>query len=177
MKRPDEDIRQELEELSPHLLQLKEQAEGFSVPPQFFEHLQNTVWEKIQAPEAPVSAPARSGSQWRQELWAQIQVLRQPRWALSLATVLLLVWGAIALYQNAVSPSATLSTQLASVDPAALNQYIKDNLDEFDTETLLEFAASPENSARFEHLTPEELQQYLNEVIQEMDVETLQELL
>lgn len=175
MNRPNEDIRKELEALSPRLLKMKEQGDGFYLPRDYFQRMQNEVLEKIQAEQAPT---ASSNTGWVRQLLAPLRFLFQPRWALSLATIaLLLTFGAVWLYQNEFGGKSELSVELAKVDSASLNAYIQANLHEFDTETLLEFASNQENRPNFEDLTPEELDQYLDEVIQEMDAETLKELL
>lgn len=174
MKRPDEDIRRELEELSPRLLQMKEQGEAFKVPEDYFQRLQEEVLGKVQ--QEPQSVP--ESNRWAARLWESVQFLFQPRWALSLASIAIVVtlvglW----FFQSPSNTTATLSTELAKVDQEALNRYIQANLHEFDTETLMEFAASQEGAASFEDLTPEELDQYMDEVIQDLDTETLKELL
>lgn len=175
MKRPDEDIRKELEELSPHLLKLKGQGDGFRLPEDYFQRMQKEVLEKVQDSSQPAAA---KNIGWLDRLLGPLQFLSQPSWALSLATIALLITlGTVWLYQNQATPGTELSAELAKLDPDSLNAYIQANLHEFDTETLLEFASNQENQPSFEDLTPEELDQYLDEAIQEMDVETLKEIL
>jgi hypothetical protein len=175
MKRPDEDIRKELEELSPHLLKLKEQGDGFRLPEDYFQRMQKEVLDKVQG--STLAMPSKNVG-WLDRLLEPLQFLFQPRWALSLATIALLVTlGAVWLYQNQPATESALSAELAKLDPESLDAYIQANLYEFDTETLLEFASNQENQPKFEDLTPEELDQYLNETIQEMDAEALKELL
>lgn len=171
MKSPD-DVRKELEDLSPRLLRLKEQGSGLKVPEDYFQRLQEEVLEKIQQKPQTV-APAGWSSDW----WKAVQFLFEPRWALSLATVvILLAVGGVWFFQQASTPSS-LSAELAKVDRETLNTYIQANLHNFDTETLMEFAASEEGVSHFEDLTPEELDEYLDGIIQDMDAETLKELL
>ena len=175
MKRPDEDIRKELEELSPHLLKLKEQGDGFRLPEDYFQRMQKEVLEKVQASPKPT---ASKNIGWLDRFLEPLQFLFQPRWALSLATIALLITlGTVWLYQNQAVHGTELSAELAKLDPESLDAYIQANLHEFDAETLLEFASNQENQPSFEDLTPEELDQYLDEAIQEMDVETLKEIL
>lgn len=172
MKGPDDDVRKELEDLSPRLLRLKEQETGFKVPEDYFQRLQEEVLEKIQ--QKPQMAPPTS---WLNEWWETLQFLFQPRWALSLATVAILaIAGGVWFFQQPKTNS-NLSAELAKVDRETLNTYIQANLHDFDTETLMEFAASQEGVSHFEDLTPEELDEYLDEVIQDLDAETLKELL
>ena len=175
MKRPDEDIRKELQELSPHLLKLKEQGDGFRVPEDYFQRLQKEVLEKVQGNTPPVSA---KNIGWLDRFFEHLQFLFQPPWALTLASIALLITlGAVWLYQSQPVAGSELSAELAKLDPESLNAYIQANLHEFDTETLLEFASNQENQPSFEDLTPEDLDQYLDGVIQEMDAEALKELL
>ena len=175
MKRPDEDIRKELQELSPHLLKLKEQGDGFRVPEGYFQRMQKEVLEKVQGSTPPVSA---KNIGWLDRFFEPLLFLFQPRWALAFASIaLLIVLGTVWLYQSQPVAGSELSAELAKLDPESLNAYIQANLHEFDTETLLEFAANQENQPSFEDLTPEDLDQYLDEVIQEIDAEALKELL
>lgn len=173
MKGPDDDVRKELEDLSPRLLRLKEQGTGFKVPEDYFQHLQAEVLEKIQS-KPRTAAPTNWLSEWREA----VQFLFQPRWALSLATVAILITvGGVWFFQEQSKTNSSLSAELAKVDRETLNTYIQANLHEFDTETLMEFAASEEGVSHFEDLTPEELDEYLDGIIQDMDAETLKELL
>jgi len=173
MKGPDDDVRKELEDLSPRLLRLKEQGRGLKVPEDYFQRLQEEVLEKVQQKPQTVAPPS-----WSSDWWKAWQFLFQPRWALSLATVaILLTVGGVWFFQQESKTSSSLSTELAKVDRETLNTYIQANLHDFDTETLMEFAASQEGGSHFEDLTPEELDDYLDEVIQDMDAETLKELL
>ena len=175
MKRPDEDIRKELEELSPRLLKMKEQGDGFRLPDDYFQHIQKEVLEKVQG-NPQVTAPKNIG--WLDRFFEPLQFLFQPRWTLALASIALLITlGAVWLYQSQPVAGSELSAELAKLDPESLNAYIQANLHEFDTETLLEFASNQENQPSFEDLTPEDLDQYLDDVIQEMDAEALKELL
>lgn len=175
MKRPDEDIRKELEELSPNLLKLKEQGDGFRLPEDYFQRMQKEVLDKAQAGSQP--SPTKNIG-WLDRFFEPLQFLFQPRWALSLATIALLVTlGVVWLYQSQPAAESALSAELAKLDPESLNAYIQANLHEFDAETLLEFASNQENQPSFEDLTPEDLDQYLDDVIQEMDAESLKELL
>jgi hypothetical protein len=178
MKRPD-DIRKELEELSPRLLNIKEQGEGFNLPPNYFQTLQNQVLEKLKADEpAHVNNSVATGPSWWDQVKAQLQFLLQPRWALSLATIALLVsFGLGWMLQQNQADGSKLNTELAKLDQQTLDAYIQDNLHEFDTETLLEFASIQGIRPNFDELAPEELDQYLDQLIQDLDEETIKELL
>jgi hypothetical protein len=178
MERPDDDLRKELEELSPRLLKLKEQGEAFRLPDHYFQSLQAQVFEKIQAEErAADSSQALPGSNWLNQIMEQLQVLMQPRWAISLATVALLIVVGIGLYQQNQITGQNLNTELAKLDQQTLDAYIQDNLHEFDTETLMEFASKKDSQLNFEEMNPEELNQYFDENLQELDEETIKDLL
>ena len=179
MERPDNDLRKELEELSPRLLKLKEQGEAFRLPDHYFQTLQAQVFEKIQTEESAAGTrQALPGSNWLNQIMEQLQVLMQPRWALSLATVALLIAVGIGwMYQQNQDSRQNLNTELAKLDQQTLDAYIQDNLYEFDTETLMEFASKKESQLNFDEMNPEELDQYLDENLQELDEETIKELL
>lgn len=172
MERPDENIQKELEELSPLLLKLKERGAGFSLPPDYFRQLQNEVLEKVQA------NPGASAVSWLDQLKNKLQYLFQPGWALSFASIaVLLILGALWLFQNRAVESTSISTEIAKLDRDSVKNYIQANLYQFETETLVEFASNQESQPGFDDLSPEELDQYLDEVIHELDPETLKELL
>ena len=178
MERPDDDLRKELEELSPRLLKLKEQGEAFRLPDHYFQSLQAQVFEKIQAEErAEDSSQALPGSNWLNQIMEQLQVLMQPRWAISLATLALLIVVGIGLYQQNQVTGQNLNTELAKLDQQTLDAYIQDNLHEFDTEILMEFASKKDSQLNFEEMNPEELNQYFDENLQELDEETIKDLL
>jgi hypothetical protein len=179
MERPDDDLRKELEELSPHLLKLKEQGEAFRLPDYYFQTLQAQVFEKIQTEESAAGTrKVLPGSNWLNQIMEQLQVLMQPRWALSLATMALLIAIGIGwMYQQNQATNQNLNTELAKLDPQTLDAYIQDNLYEFDTETLMEFASKKDSQLNFDEMNPEELDQYLDENLQELDEETIKELL
>lgn len=179
MERPDDDLRKELEELSPRLLKLKEQGAAFRLPDHYFQTLQAQVFEKIQAEESAAgSRQALPGSNWFNQIMEQFQWLTQPRWALSLATVALLITVGIGwMYQQSQATSQNLNTELAKLDQQTLEDYIQDNLHQFDTETLMEFASKKDSKLNFEEMNPEELNQYFDENLQELDEETIKELL
>ncbi|HOY18963.1 MAG TPA: hypothetical protein PLC89_16785 [Haliscomenobacter sp.] len=180
MKRPDE-LRKELEDLSPRLLKLKEQGEGFNIPANYFQRLQKEVLEKVQATEnVPTSTPVPPGPSWLDQLKEQMQFLLQPRWALSLASVALLITlGITWLYQQNQVTTGRVGTELAKLDQQTLDAYIQDNLHEFDTETLMEFASNQDHPLQlnFDELQPEEIDQYFDELIQDLDDETIKEFL
>jgi hypothetical protein len=179
MKRPDE-LRKELEDLSPRLLKLKEQGEGFNIPANYFQRLQKEVLEKVQATEnVPTSTPVPPSS-WLDQLKEQMQFLLQPRWALSLASVALLITlGITWLYQQNQVTTGRVGSELAKLDQQTLDAYIQDNLHEFDTETLMEFASNQDHPLQlnFDELQPEEIDQYFDELIQDLDDETIKEFL
>lgn len=179
MKRPDE-LRKELEDLSPRLLKLKEQGEGFNIPANYFQRLQKEVLEKVQATEnVPTSTPVPPSS-WLDQLKEQMQFLLHPRWALSLASVALLITlGITWLYQQNQVTTGRVGTELAKLDQQTLDAYIQDNLHEFDTETLMEFASNQDHPLQlnFDELQPEEIDQYFDELIQDLDDETIKEFL
>lgn len=177
MKHPDENARKELEDLSPRLLKMREQGDGFRLPEDYFQRLQHEVLEKIQTQESTSNQPGAAATpSWLDKLLEQLLLLLQPRLAMGLVTIALLITLGIVWFSQNTS-SSSVSAELAKIETTTLNAYIQDNLHEFDTETLLEFASKQEQQSGFEDLPPAELDEYLDEMIQEMDAETFKELL
>lgn len=188
MKNEDE-LRDELEN-SPFLKKMKERPgeanDGFQVPKNYFQHLPNEVMRTV---KEPVFAPAPKPS-WQERIGQFLQGILQPRLALALASVLVLVVAGILFLRekNAVEIAPAMAVaKLSEIPDEELFAYVSDNINEFDHEQVLEFsnAELPEVKSKTPKLpkieTPKpetkEIEEYLDEAIDEIDVEDLEEML
>lgn len=129
---PKEELRDELKALSPLLEQLKATKEGFQVPENYFRNLEGELLERIrQERRTPARAP------WWQPLLEQWQLLLQPRYALALASVLVLIAaGGYLIVRTA--PGAAPCQDIACLTAEEVRSYIETNIHNFDTRTILD---------------------------------------
>lgn len=177
-KHPDrkKEVKEELKELSPLLYQLKEKDPPFKVPEGYFNQLQNELLEQLrESPEQ--NSSKRSG--WNiQKLLDQIGWLFQPRMGMAAASVLILLVAAWFLFQpNEGVPGHELN--FASLSIEEIQNYINNNLDDFDEETVKKVAQDDQNIQWIPQndIDTEELDRYLDEMLEEIDPRELEELL
>lgn len=173
-----EELNKELSELSPFLQELKLKDDGLRVPAYYFDNLSDEVWQRLQEesqlkPQTqPRPAPPAWWAQWRQ-LW---NMLLQPQYGLSLASVAVLVCVAIFLLRP-----AQVETPLAQITAEEASQYVTSNIDEFDMAMLEELSAKAEAEEKSAATSPSPndsvMDQYLEEIIDEIDLEDLEDLL
>ncbi len=165
MKKKDE-IREELNELSPLLARMKKEN-SFKVPRNYFESLPDKVMEQV-CPQPQTQQAPQIG--WLDRLLENLAVLLQPRYAVGLATIaILIVAGVFYLQKPGVDQPGGFDSPLA--------QYISDNIDEFDAEMIYELTASGLNGNDTFDETTDPSDEYLDEYIDELDDSDLEELL
>jgi hypothetical protein len=172
MKNKD-DIQKELQELSPFLSKLKAQEKQPEVPENYFYALPDQLWEQIKlqpAPERFVQQP----SAWERFL-RSVQILLQPRIALSLATFAALVVAGIYFLQ----PQTTTSSTSGDLTAEDITNYIDNNLHEFDTDLLIQATADLPNQSLLptENLSDDDIDAMMKELVKEVDEKTIEELL
>ena len=177
MKEERENIRKELQELSPLLSKMKEsgRAEGFDLPPAYFRELPDQVLEKIRKEERP----ATSRISWWQALDESLHRMFQVRYAAGLATVALLIIAAVLIFDRP-EVSRSSSGMFNALTAEEVNTYIQSNLHEFEEDMVIEAAEGyqelsflPGASLNEEALDEE----YLEELLRELDEESIEELL
>lgn len=161
------DIRDELNELSPLLSKL-DKREGFQVPPRYFEKLTHEVLQKA----TTESTPVQTVPQWQQSLsniWAAIW---QPKMAMALATITLLVVATTFFFNNGSEVTDPLA-ELSAISDEELNLYIEENFDELDMVLYADINESSEDG-----LIPSNLDdETLNELFDDFDMSEFEELL
>jgi hypothetical protein len=159
-------VEQELEQLSPLLLRLKQQDGQDTVPEGYFEELPENILKLVNnRPEASSHSIARV-----RPLWV--------RFAAAASVVLILGAAFFFLQNDAVRSTSEVAIDLSSQE---VESYIQANLEEFELDLLVEYAAKTAPSS-FNNLFEEEfengdLDQYMDELIDAVDLETIEELL
>jgi hypothetical protein len=176
MKNRDE-LREELEEFSPFLKKMKDKDEGFRVPKDYFKSLPDEVLNKIK-PDVPTSRT------WADELAVFVQRLLQPKYALALATAVVLVVAAVCIFdqhKNTEAQQPVADAMLEAISDEALQNYVSENIGEFDRELILETQYAGKDAKSLPELAPQpgtdELEQYLDDIIDEIDLDDLEEML
>ncbi|NRB52954.1 MAG: hypothetical protein HRU41_35160 [Saprospiraceae bacterium] len=165
-----EDILNELKDIAPELAKFKEEQSGtgFEVPPRYFKDLQQVLMQEVKA-EMDKQTVAK-GAAWWESLLQGLQALLQPKPALALATIALLVAAGIWFSQS--------NTRLPQAGPAmALNEdeveaYVMANIEDFETDVLIEMYAETFREETEEPVTEDSLE----DILQEMDDEDFEEL-
>ena len=174
MNKKDE-IREELRDHSPFLFKLKEKKEAFKVPKDYFEKLPDEILSRVKTntPEKVATTP----SLW-DKFFEQIQWLLQPKPALALAGIALLIAVGIAFLRSGAG-DANATLQWADISAEEINQYVSSNIEDFDTELLLQHSdLDPEWELNPElDFDEEELDFLIDEIIDEIQLEDIEELL
>ena len=187
MKDKDE-LRDELEN-SPFLKKMKEQpGDGFKVPKNYFQHLPNEVMRKVKEPApTPVQQPS-----WLERIEQFVKGMVQPRFALALASVIVLVVAGVVFLKDknaAATLPAVTEVTLEDISDEELFAYVADNISDFNRQQMLE-AADPElPEVKIQPKPPtlpqtkatqpnlEEMEKYLDEEIDDIDLEDLENML
>lgn len=155
-------IKKELEELAPKLSKLQKEN-PFEVPHNYFEKMQAEVLEKVKTPAIEsAQSPWDVFLEKMQRWWA-------PKPIFALAGTALLV--ALFFFQN---NSEIKTDAFAAIDPLLLEDYVEENIEEFEFDELLELAL--EEGVSFSFGENEE-EVFIDEVLDEMDDAELLKLL
>lgn len=170
------EVKEELKELSPFLYKLKEKEAPFQVPEGYFNQLQDELLEQFKPSLEQVHSSRQSWNS--QKLLDLIGWMLQPRMAMAVASVLIVLVAAwFLLPTNSGSHNQELS--FASLSSEEIRNYIDNNLDDFDEETVKEVAQDDQNIQWIPQndIDTEELDRYLDKMIDEIDPRELEELL
>ena len=175
MKKQD-NLKDELREVSPFLHDLKQKDDGFRLPENYFEQMESDFFKNIDAIGARRMPQKTAPAGW----WAWLAQFWQPRLAWALAGILVL---AVAGWWHFGKPTAATDTQMAIVPTVDLTEedaeaFVMANAHEFEPAQL-----APENPEELPHylqespyqdtdITPKEIEHLL----EEMSDEELEEL-
>ena len=172
----EKDIKKELEEISPFLAGL-DKKQDFKVPVNYFENLQDEIWEKVR-PQQVVVQEKQVSPTWLEQVEAFIASLFQPRMALAMASVLVLLTAGWFFLQDTEGTSLPLAEENPLFEEAS--DYLAQHLDDFDAELLLQLELDDEELSQVgESSFPgvEELDDFFDEMLDEVDMDDLEQLL
>lgn len=177
MKHKDE-LREELERLSPFLAKMKCEKEGFIVPKDYFKALPNEVLNKVQQ-----AVPMPEQASWRDKTVLFFQNIWQPRYVLAIASALAILVVAVCFIKKTPSKQEALpvaTVQAADIPYEDLHEYLTDNIEDIDEELIVEANLGSKATSAKTSIVPqpttEELEEYLDDVIDEIDPEDLEDL-
>ncbi len=166
------EIRDEIQGLSPFLWEQKGRQEGYEVPKDYFKSLPDEVFGKLKEQVSP--QPAAREENWLEWMTHVLQHLFQPRYALAFATVAVLVVAGVYFTKPNDQPTTAVAL-LSELPDEALNEYVSENIDEFDEETLTELMA--DNIDPLSRLEIESSDELIDELIDDLSEEDLEDLL
>jgi hypothetical protein len=175
MNNNHEELRKELQALSPFLEVMKTEKEGFKVPENYFSTLADEVLWKIKTEPTPseVNTPIRKS--WLEQMDSMLRAFLQPKLVLALASVAIIILAGIFF----ISPLFQPQDDLASLSHTEIQQYLINHAHELDPETLVELTEQqkPTNQDIDPLLLPsKEIEQYLDELSNGVDPSTLEEI-
>ncbi len=135
------EIKEELNNHAPLLSGLSKKQEGYKVPDDYFARMEADLWEQIK-PATKTVTEAAPRTSWLDGLIQQINWLLQPRMALQLASVALLILAGFFMMNRTTT---TQPDALADLTADEASEYILANLDEFETESLIELGFGEED--------------------------------
>lgn len=138
----DNNIQEELQNISPLLAQMKDEQEGYKVPHLYFETLQDKVLAEAK------KQPKKTGILAR---------LFRPQLTL-VASIMILLLAGIFLFNNNKN---TQITDLEEISTEELAWYVNENIDDFDL--LLEIDEPNLNISNGIELDPNDLENYIEE--------------
>lgn len=166
-----EDILKELQDIAPELARFKEEqvGTGFQVPPRYFRDLTQVVMNEVKEDLQDQTSSMSKSSSWWQDLLANIQSLIQPKPALALAFIGLLL--AVGFWFGQSNTALDTVNPNFAMNNDDLEAYVLANIDDFETDLLMDMYAEtfPEEE---EEITEENL----DELLQEMNDEDFEDL-
>ncbi len=136
------EIQEELNNHAPLLSGMPKQSEGYKVPDDYFARMEADLWKQLK-PATKTVTESVSKASWLDGLIQQISWLLQPRMALQLASVALVILaGFFFMNRSATSQQTDVLADLTADEASA---YVLANLDEFDTESLIELSFGEAN--------------------------------
>lgn len=168
----------ELRELSPFLSDLKKENKGnpFKTPLFYFDTLADKVVAEAKNEATNEKAPPQYLS-LSERISGWLKVVLQPQYSMRLATVAFLgIAGWYFLKPTAVPQMSVDNCGLACVPKEEIQNYISENLKDFDEDLLLgqsTIADTEGSDATLKELSSDEIEQYLKENLDESDVNNL----
>ena len=179
----EKDIQEELKRLAPTLAKWKEhEMPEPEIPPGYFQSLPDDVIRRAKAEQGlfPVeTAPSKATGRATGQFWRWLELIPL-RLALGGMAVLLIGFLGVWSIYSGDGSNSTLAKGLDELEQSDINEYITDNINEFDMALLLEAGLVSQNTMDemlIDQLSDEELDEYLDEIIEDIDLEDLHDIL
>jgi len=141
----DNNIQEELQNISPLLTQMKDEKEGYKVPHLYFETLQDKVLAEAKKQPEKINIFAR---------------FSKARFTLISACTILILLAGVFLLKN---ENQTEVVNLEQISTETLALYVDENIDDFDIDLSVEIDAPTLDISDGIHLDPNELENYIEE--------------
>lgn len=168
------EIRKELEDFAPVLSDLKDKNEGFRIPENYFEKMQDEVMNKINS-DADLKVGHREAR--------TIPLFGRSRVWLKVAGFALVLTVAAYFLIPGFSSDGTENGYLTGLTPDEATEYVSNNLDDFELEEMLEvaqvdpaelFSTQPSSEINTQEQIMEE---YIDDILDDFDLDELEEML
>jgi hypothetical protein len=190
----ENNVHQELAELSPLLQELRQKPEGYQVPEGYFAAMQHDVLAQIKAENALTSSTVIAKKEnklanWWNNIIAEIEWLIQPQYAVAFASFALLLTAGFFF----LKPNNAMDTAYAEPSIEEIDQYLEENVEDIDTEQLTNVVTAVEHplekeksqvepssdNKKLKDANAEELDEIMDEMIQngEISEDDLEEIL
>ena len=174
-----EEIKKELEEIAPLLSKIKKE-DTFDIPKNYFEALPEQILGQIDFPKnntfttlPKTTTPQKWYAQWIEKL----TIFFQPKMAIGLAMMIILVSGAYFLtpiHKPPMAKHSALSETLDQTTDAQLEEYVTANIDNFDEEELFDFVGFDSDGSE---LDDPEMDDFFNDIIDDIEESDLYDFL
>lgn len=164
----EENIKDELAGMAPFLIKMKAENDGLKVPENYFHNLTIEVMEEVKADRQIAEKEQVVSEQWFVKLINQLRFLLQPQPMMALASILILVVAGLFFIDQPSNSQESLV--LSDISIEALDLYLEENIEDFDSEMLVE---GNEQILQEGFELEDELDVYLEEILEETDLEDL----
>lgn len=163
MNKSVQDMKEELKELSPFLLEMKDKKQPIKeVPEHYFDFLENSIMEQVSLEQTPT---LQTTTGQRVSIYS---IFFNWKMGLSLSVLFLVV--AAFIFQKGMDSTGNAAMQFSDLTYDEMYQYMNDNIDTFDEYSLTD----EENSALdLIEINTESATEYLLEGIETSDLEDL----
>lgn len=169
-----EEIKKELEELSPNLAKLKK-GNPFRVPANYFEQLPDQIMEQAKWTRVEKSVEEVSAVSWLDRIKSAFVFLLKPQVALAALGIVAITWTVIFTMNETEEGGMVLADQ--SID-AVTDAYVLDHIDEFEIEDLALLAFEEENpAAGMDDLMDIDEEEVIDEILDGLEVEDIESFL
>lgn len=174
------EIKDELENLSPFLAEMKKKN-SYKVPENYFAELSANVWEEVQKEKVSTQpTPVATTPNWMEQVMQSIAVLFQPRMALSLASVaVLLVAGIFWMNNNPIEVQTVAEGDGLTIEETT--NYLAENIDDFDTDLLMQIELEESDITDIydydQDFEDEDLDAILDDLLKDINEDNFDELL